>query len=337
MATVKGVYTFNDTLTPATFESQDVYFDFFDADTGYQRRGIRIGVSEVSLVYCYNRYHATNPEIVETRTYEAYIYPNDYNLPVGWFSTASKTVDFGETPQEVSGEFYAWLMENAVSNVIEINITQNGTTTLATAGKYCDRNIDLNVDVSAVNAILDGSFSGAYENDRITSLKTHIFSEMKNIASISLPNCTDFVGQRHFYNAENLESVYLPNLTIIENGTYTFANTKIRELDLPSLTTINGTVTPCYSMQAVERINLPKLGGATMGNSGFYNTKALTTLVLGGDVLNPLGNTNAFNDSGIAKGTGYVYVPDDLVDTYKTATNWATFADQIKPISELEE
>lgn len=30
---------------------------------------------------------------------------------------------------------------------IKINISNNGTTTLATAGKYCDRNIDVNVDV----------------------------------------------------------------------------------------------------------------------------------------------------------------------------------------------
>ena len=30
----------------------------------------------------------------------------------------------------------------------QINVTANGTTTLATAGKYCDRNIDVNVNVS---------------------------------------------------------------------------------------------------------------------------------------------------------------------------------------------
>lgn len=29
----------------------------------------------------------------------------------------------------------------------QINVSKNGTTTLATAGKYCDRNIDVNVDV----------------------------------------------------------------------------------------------------------------------------------------------------------------------------------------------
>lgn len=31
----------------------------------------------------------------------------------------------------------------------------------------------------------------------------------------------------------------------------------------------------------------------------------------------------------------YFYVPDELVDSYKAATNWSTYADQIRPISDL--
>lgn len=50
-----------------------------------------------------------------------------------------------------------------------------------------------------------------------------------------------------------------------------------------------------------------------------------------------LAQVAAFRGSAIESGTGYVYVPDELVESYKSATNWATYADQIKPISELEE
>lgn len=42
-----------------------------------------------------------------------------------------------------------------------------------------------------------------------------------------------------------------------------------------------------------------------------------------------------FFNSSIASGTGYIYVPDDLVDDYKAAEGWSTYADQIKGISEL--
>ena len=37
----------------------------------------------------------------------------------------------------------------------------------------------------------------------------------------------------------------------------------------------------------------------------------------------------------IANGNGYIYVPDADVETYKTATNWSTYANQIKGLSEL--
>lgn len=44
--------------------------------------------------------------------------------------------------------------------------------------------------------------------------------------------------------------------------------------------------------------------------------------------------TTTFNNSNeIIGGTGYIYVPDESVDAYKTATNWSTYAAQIKPIN----
>ncbi len=48
-----------------------------------------------------------------------------------------------------------------------------------------------------------------------------------------------------------------------------------------------------------------------------------------------LSNSNAFANTPIAQGTGYIYVPDNLVASFKTATNWSTYASQIKGVSEL--
>ena len=49
------------------------------------------------------------------------------------------------------------------------------------------------------------------------------------------------------------------------------------------------------------------------------------------------GTYGIFGGSKIASGTGYIYVPDDLVEDYKAATNWSTYAAQIKPLSEYVE
>jgi hypothetical protein len=50
-----------------------------------------------------------------------------------------------------------------------------------------------------------------------------------------------------------------------------------------------------------------------------------------------LSNVNGVNNSPIGKGTGYVYVPASLVDSYKAANNWSTFAAQIRAIEDYPE
>lgn len=52
-----------------------------------------------------------------------------------------------------------------------------------------------------------------------------------------------------------------------------------------------------------------------------------------------LSNVNVFNSTPIADSNteGFIYVADDLVNTYKTATNWVAYADKIKPLSEYTE
>ena len=45
----------------------------------------------------------------------------------------------------------------------------------------------------------------------------------------------------------------------------------------------------------------------------------------------------ALRGSKIASGTGYIYVPDNLVDSYKADSNWAALSAKIKGISEYSE
>ena len=47
-----------------------------------------------------------------------------------------------------------------------------------------------------------------------------------------------------------------------------------------------------------------------------------------------LANKNAFAGTQIASGTGYIYVPRALVDTYKAASNWSTYASRFRAIED---
>lgn len=52
---------------------------------------------------------------------------------------------------------------------MQINITENGTKTLATAGKYCDRNIDINVNVMSLDSSVE---EFPQMNDKVTQYLT---------------------------------------------------------------------------------------------------------------------------------------------------------------------
>lgn len=72
----------------------------------------------------------------------------------------------------------------------------------------------------------------------------------------------------------------------------------------------------------------------TIGSNAFTECGALSTLILRSDTVCTLTATNAFNSTPIASGTGYIYVPSALVDEYKAATNWSTYADQFRAIED---
>ena len=129
------------------------------------------------------------------------------------------------------------------------------------------------------------------------------------ITSISNDRVTT-INDYAFYGCTALTTVNFPAVTNL--GTYAFYG-------CTALTTAD--------FSAVESLQ----------RAAFYNCSALTSLILRNNAVVTLVTTNAFNNSAIKTGTGYVYVPDNLVDSYKAAANWSTYAAQIKGLSELTE
>lgn len=197
------------------------------------------------------------------------------------------------------------------------------------------------VDLGEANLrpLLDGTMTGGYEDDKLTYLRMGAFAQCENLTAVRLPNCVCFGMSRHFYECKNITELHLPKLKEIQDATYVFYGlSKLKTISLPELTAIttgfSGTFWGC---EALECIELPKLGGVTIQTYAFRNCRNLHTLILGGDTLNPLSNTNAFNNAGNAPGVNLrIYVPDALVEAYKTANNWSSFADKITPISAWE-
>lgn len=118
------------------------------------------------------------------------------------------------------------------------------------------------------------------------------------------------VGAYAFQNCSGLTSVSFPNVTSI--GDYAFnAAHKLTKADLPKVTSI--------------------------GQHGFSAANALEALVLrNAEKVCSLGS-DAVSYTKISSGSGYIYVPAALVDSYKAAANWQNYADQIRAIEDYPE
>lgn len=79
-----------------------------------------------------------------------------YSDSDGWFNEAYRTIDFGAKNQDVDDEFYAWLHTNAEEMEHSIEVTSSRTI-LATAGKYCKKNI-------AIYESVTDAFWDAFQN-----------------------------------------------------------------------------------------------------------------------------------------------------------------------------
>ena len=71
-----------------------------------------------------------------------------------------------------------------------------------------------------------------------------------------------------------------------------------------------------------------------MKDADFYQCSALTAVIIRSPAVCTMSDSNAFKSTPIASGSGYIYVPAALVDSYKAATNWTKYANQIRAIED---
>ena len=138
---------------------------------------------------------------------------------------------------------------------------------------------------------------------------------------ITLSRLSQFANARSPIKVTSLNTIDLRALT---NVPYTcfFGCSSLTEVDLPNVTIIDSFgFAECTKLEVarfnkVERINSQAFDSCTM----------LKDLYLGTECL--LDNVNAIPET-----IENIYVPMEMVETYKTATNWINFADKIKGIS----
>lgn len=152
----------------------------------------------------------------------------------------------------------------------------------------------------------------------VTSIGNQAFYYCKALTTVNFPLVTA-LPQNVFYSCEGLTSVNFPLATSIPNQCF-YGCKKLAIVDLPSVTSIVG--------------------------NAFRGCRSLKAVILRSDSICSLGNVAAFYDCYHFHGTkdntynpdglkdGYFYVPAALIENYKAATNWSTFATQFRALED---
>lgn len=177
----------------------------------------------------------------------------------------------------------------------------------------------------------------------LTTMGQNACRESPNLTHINAP-LLESIGQYAFYGCDKLTTVNVPLASTISN--YAFRDCSgLTSVSFPMLSSLG---TGCfYNDTKLEFADVGKI--SSIQSNTFYSNYRLTTLIIRTEALCSMANTNAFNYCyhilGKTHSTlnptgakdGYIYVPKALVDTYKTATNWVTYADQIRAIEDYPE
>lgn len=129
------------------------------------------------------------------------------------------------------------------------------------------------------------------------------------LSVVDLPELVEMLDEnKTFYQCVNLKTVKLPKLNTGYLNNNTFSN--------------------CRALESLDIGKIPSIGDVAKDCS------SLVAVVLRGSSVTNMTTTTSFNNTPIASGTGYIYVPRALISSYEAATNWSAYAGQFRALED---
>ena len=252
----------------------------------------------------------TDTTVVQWTPNHAYAAPGEYviklmvNGTMGFYGTSSQNAGGAILRYSSGSDNRNYVYQNGVQK-IEIG---NGVTSIS--------NFAFNICYSLASITIP---------DGVTSISNFAFDYCYSLASITIPDGVTSISDFAFRYCYSLASITIPDgVTSIGNSAFNYCSS-LASITIPDgVTSISDyAFNICYSLAS---ITIPD-GVTSIGSYAFNNCYSIAFYDFSSHTSVPtLANTNAFRN---IPADCQIRVPTSLVDTWKAATNWSTYADHI--------
>ena len=159
----------------------------------------------------------------------------------------------------------------------------------------------------------------------VTSIGSNAFYNCYSLASITIPDSVKSIVSNAFRSCYSLTSITIPD-SVKSIGQYAFTSCySLSSITIPNSVTSIGQST-FGSCSSLVSITIPD-SITSIASRAFYNCYSVAFYDFSNHTSVPtLANTNAFTN---IPADCQIRVPASLVDAWKAATNWSTYADHI--------
>ena len=158
-----------------------------------------------------------------------------------------------------------------------------------------------------------------YENSTIKSIPSHAFDGCTKLKNVIIPN-VKLIGPFGFAFCYDLENLNLPSVETLDNSSFQTCE-NLKSVFIPNATFIEFNA--FYYCARLRCVIIQQTDTICQKHESCFNDCFRIT----GEVHSKY-NPNGDKD-------GFIYVPDSMVEQYKTNEDWQEVATQIKPLSEL--
>ena len=216
----------------------------------------------------------------------------------------------------------------------KIEITSNGNNIDVSSYRTADVNVSGGGSDTQLKGLIDRSITTIDFPSGITKIGDYSFYQCSSLVFTTLPSSITSIGNGAFMQCVELETISCDGfITTLGSSAFngsSISHMKLTDVRFPNLSvsslgTVFGSATSANACQELTTLDLGLV--STLTTSSLANCYKLQTVILRKTSLVTLQSASAFTNtplSGYNGLSGTIYVPSNLVNSYKTASNWVS-------------